>query len=170
MLLASAFAQASSFCLNEAMENPNVDYEKDVSVQSKILVQRKTLGFSDPARSQMPAQNPVHTNRIVNEPTSQNNEEDVQTMDITEPEQNKMKNTIVVEGCKLNGSLFNGTVNFSEAKIKIFQDGLGINTDLLASVKISFNNLSALNNTIELSWLNLSLNSFKIKCKSLLLT
>ena len=32
------------------------------------------------------------------------------------------------------------------------------------------NRLSALNNTIELSWLNLSLNSFKIKCKSLLLT
>ena len=32
------------------------------------------------------------------------------------------------------------------------------------------NRLSALNNTIELSWLNLSLNSYKIKCKSLLLT
>ena len=103
MLLTSAFAQTYSFCRNEAMENPNVDYEKDVSVQSKILVQRKTPGFSYPARSQMPAQNSVHMNRIVNEPTSQNNEEDLQTMDITEPEpeQNKMKNTIVVEGCKL---------------------------------------------------------------------
>ena len=32
------------------------------------------------------------------------------------------------------------------------------------------NRLSALHNTIELSWLNLSLNSYKIKCKSLLLT
>ena len=32
------------------------------------------------------------------------------------------------------------------------------------------NRLSALNNIVELSWLNLSLNSFKIKCKSLLLT
>ena len=31
------------------------------------------------------------------------------------------------------------------------------------------NRLSALNNTIELAWLNLSLNSFKIKCKELLL-
>ena len=36
-------------------------------------------------------------------------------------------------------NLFNGTVNFSEAKIKIFKDGLGINTDLLASVKNSYN-------------------------------
>ena len=31
------------------------------------------------------------------------------------------------------------------------------------------NRLSALNNTIELSWLNLSIDSFKIKCKELLL-
>ena len=39
----------------------------------------------------------------------------------------------------MNGNHFNGTINFSEAKIKIFQDGLGINMDLLASVRISFN-------------------------------
>ena len=32
------------------------------------------------------------------------------------------------------------------------------------------NRLSALNNTIELSWLNESLNSFKIKCKELFLS
>ena len=32
------------------------------------------------------------------------------------------------------------------------------------------NRFSALNNTIELNWLNLSLNSFKIKCKAMILT
>ena len=35
--------------------------------------------------------------------------------------------------------LFNGTVNFSVAKIKIFQDGLGLDANLLSSVKINFN-------------------------------
>ena len=39
----------------------------------------------------------------------------------------------------MNGKQFIGTVNFSEAKIKIFQDGLGLNAGLLGTVKISFN-------------------------------
>ena len=45
-------------------------------------------------------------------------------MDDSEPssdqDQEMMTNTITVECQKLNGQLFNGTVNFSEAKTKIF--------------------------------------------------
>ena len=40
---------------------------------------------------------------------------------------------------KLNGRIFNGTVNFNEAKVKIFQVGLGLDTGLLSSVKFTFN-------------------------------
>ena len=54
-------------------------------------------------------------------------------------ERNQLRDTITVECQKLNGRLFNGTVNFSEAKVKIFQAGLGLETGLLRSVKISFN-------------------------------
>ena len=54
-------------------------------------------------------------------------------------DQNMMKDTITVECQKLNGRIFNGTVNFSEAKSKIFRDGLGLDTGLLGTVKISFN-------------------------------
>ena len=50
-----------------------------------------------------------------------------------------MKDTITVECNKLNGKLFNGTVNFSEAKTKIFQDGLGLDANLLSTVQIKFN-------------------------------
>ena len=50
-----------------------------------------------------------------------------------------MKDTITVECQKLSGKPFNGTVNYSEAKIKVFQDGLGLDANLLGSVKISFN-------------------------------
>ena len=77
--------------------------------------------------------------RIETEPT---NKEDVMAMDESEPEprsdQNKMENTITVECQNFNGRLFNGTVNFSEAKVKIFQDDLGLDVGLPEAVKISF--------------------------------
>ena len=50
-----------------------------------------------------------------------------------------MRNSLTVECHKLNGKLFIGTVNFSESKTKIFIDGLRLDTNLLESVKISFN-------------------------------
>ena len=50
-----------------------------------------------------------------------------------------MRETITVECQKLNGTEYKGTVNFSEDKIKIFQVGLGLDTGLLGSVKITFN-------------------------------
>ena len=65
----------------------------------------------------MPAQNPEIINRI----------EEV------------MKDIITVECRKLNGKLFNGTVNYSEAKTKIFKDGLGLDPNLLGTVRINFN-------------------------------
>ena len=87
----------------------------------------------------MPAQNSVLGSRIETEPT---NKKDVMAMDESEPEprsdQNKMENTITVECQNFNGRLFNGTVNFSEAKVKIFQDGLGLDVGLPEAVKISF--------------------------------
>ena len=48
-----------------------------------------------------------------------------------------MRNVITVECQKLNGKSFIGTVNFSEAKTKIFQDGIGLDAGLLESVKLS---------------------------------
>ena len=51
----------------------------------------------------------------------------------------KMRDIITVECHKLNGGHFIGTVNFSEAKKKIFQDGLGLDADLLERVRINFN-------------------------------
>ena len=159
---------------NEAMENPPDDVsnnvnKEDVTVRFKMPAQRGSPDTSDPARFYVPAQNPGCINRVENVTSGGSGgngyEEGIEKMDDSEPEpgheyesgaeQNNMKNIIIVECQKLNGILFNGTINFSEAKIKIFKDGLGLDTALLATVRISF---------------NLSLNSFKIKCKSLLLT
>ena len=56
-----------------------------------------------------------------------------------EEEQHLMKDIITVECQKLNGKIFNGSVNFSKAKIKVVQDGLGLNPGLLGSVKIIHN-------------------------------
>ena len=50
-----------------------------------------------------------------------------------------MRDSITIECQKLNGKLFNGTVNFSEVKIKMFEDGLGLDAGLLETVKINFN-------------------------------
>ena len=153
---------------NEAMENPPDDNDvlnganananangEDVNVRFKMPPQRGSPDTSDPARFHMPAQNPgcinSNRNRIENVTSNgngnedPNTEEEIETMDVSEPgpesgfEQNKMKDIIIVECQKLNGALFNGTINFSEAKIKIFKDGLGLDTALLAKVKILFN-------------------------------
>ena len=69
-----------------------------------------------------------------------------------EEEQHLMKDIITVECQKLNGKISNGTVNFSEAKIKVFQDGLGLNTGLLGSVKITYNKCPIITYTIPLTW------------------
>ena len=50
-----------------------------------------------------------------------------------------MRDVITVECQKLKGKQFIGTVNYSEAKIKIFQDGLGLDAGLLGTVRITFN-------------------------------
>ena len=50
-----------------------------------------------------------------------------------------VKNTVTVECQKLNGKPFNGTVNFSEAKTKVFQNGLGLDANQLSTVQINFN-------------------------------
>ena len=86
----------------------------------------------------------------------------VEDMDDSEPSTNQemMTNTITVECQKLNGKPFIGTVNFSEAKNKIFKDGLGLDVGLLDVVKISFS---------KYEWLNESYESFKVKCKNVLL-
>ena len=47
-----------------------------------------------------------------------------------------MRDIIIVECQKLNGDDFKGTVNYSEAKAKIFQAGLGLNPSLLDTVKM----------------------------------
>ena len=49
------------------------------------------------------------------------------------------KNTITVECQKLNGKTFHGSVNYSETKVKIFQDGLGLDPNILDCVKIAYN-------------------------------
>ena len=50
-----------------------------------------------------------------------------------------MRDIIVIECQKINNKYYTGCVNYSEAKTKIFQNGLGLNPDLLSAVKISFN-------------------------------
>ena len=143
---------------NEAMENPsddelNVNHEEDAPVQSKMPAERRTPSPSvqkdgaarfimpaerrtpgpsvqeeeEAARFQMPAQNPDHRNRVANESTNHIHNEEL------------WKDTITVRCHKLNGKPFNGTVNFSEAKTKVFQNGLGLDANLLSTVHVSYN-------------------------------
>ena len=51
----------------------------------------------------------------------------------------KFKSHITVECPRMNESHFIGTLNYSEAKEKIFSVGLGLTPDLLRSVKMTFN-------------------------------
>ena len=115
---------------------------------------RRTPGPSGPARFQMSAQNPNHGVEIENENeiTNQSLEENMDENgegggrdESSEDDQLVLKNIITVECQKLNGKTFHGTVNYSEAKIKIFQDGLGLDPSLLDCVKITFNKCPVIN-------------------------
>ena len=100
------------------------------SVQYTMLAERRSTDPSGAARFPMPAQNP--DNGIEMEQSNQVHHEDAE-------EQEGMKDTITIECRKLNDKPFLGTVNFSEAKLKNFQDGLGLNSCLLNGVNITFN-------------------------------
>ena len=127
------------------MENP----PDDVTVRFKMPAQRGSPDTSDPARFHVPAQNPA--NRIgedemdeMDEDGAHNGESDGDEdmpgeAGEDDNDEIMMRDVITVECQKLNGRQFIGTVNFSEAKVKIFQDGLGLDAGLLGTVKITFN-------------------------------
>ena len=50
-----------------------------------------------------------------------------------------LRDVLTIECQKLNGEDFKGTITYTEATVKIFQQGLGLSTDILHSVKMSFN-------------------------------
>ena len=68
-----------------------------------------------------------------------------------------MRDMLNIECFKMNQDSFNGNISYTEANVKINQQKLGLETD----------NLHALNRKIQFDWLNLSLNSFKLKSKHL---
>ena len=53
----------------------------------------------------------------------------------------KMRDVLTVECYKINESDFKGTINYSEAKEKIFMEELGLPVQLLHSLKMSYTNL-----------------------------
>ena len=92
------------------------------------------------ARFPMPAQNPANgIDEEANLLQEDVMDEDGADMEENENDENMMRDVITVECKKLNGKPFIGTVNYSETKIKVFQDGLGLDTKLLGTVKIGFN-------------------------------
>ena len=133
------------------MENP-FDEDEDLPGPDrfKMPAERGTSGPSvngandedESARFPMPARNP---DPGIGNKTENETQIDEEAMDETEevasdPGINSMKDVITVKCQKLNGKSFIGTVNFSEAKTKIYKDGLGLDVGLLDTVKISFNN------------------------------
>ena len=50
-----------------------------------------------------------------------------------------LRDVLTVECLKLNGEDFKGTITYTEATMKIFQQGLGLSASILHSVKMSFN-------------------------------
>ena len=108
------------------MENPICEegVDEDESARFLMPAQRRTPGPSDSARFIMPAENPSH-GVVIENGGEGNNETFDEIMDEDGDganEQNSLKDVITVECHKLNGKVFNGTVNYSEAKIKIFQE------------------------------------------------
>ena len=121
---------------NESMENP-VDEDGELGA-ARFLMPAQRGATSTSVNAPVNKSNPIdetYDDRMdeggegADEATDEGNENEV----------NLMRDVITVECQKFNGNQFIGTVNYSEAKIKIFQDGLGLDAGLLGTVKISFN-------------------------------
>ena len=56
------------------------------------------------------------------------------------PIESMLKSTISVECYKMNESTFRGTINYTEAKEKIFMKSLNLSPNLLSTVKMTFKN------------------------------
>ena len=136
---------------DETLMNASGRDGDDAAARFPVPAQRGTPSPSgdESAQSQMLVQNRV--NRIEPKTINQNfdevMDEDKAVDGANGFEQNLMRNVITVECQKLNGKSFIGTVNYSEAKIKIFQDGMGLDVGLLETVKIHFNNVSVQSNS-----------------------
>ena len=50
-----------------------------------------------------------------------------------------MRDVITIECQKINGEEFKGTITYTEATVKIFQQGLGLTNEILHAVKMLFN-------------------------------
>ena len=50
-----------------------------------------------------------------------------------------LRDVLTVECLKLNGDDFKGTITYTEATVKIFQQELGLSSEILHAVKMSFN-------------------------------
>ena len=57
---------------------------------------------------------------------------------VTDKPKGPMRDVLTVECSKLNDEEFKGTVTYTEAKEKIFMEALGLNADLLHSLKFGF--------------------------------
>ena len=140
---------------NEAMENPGGDEgdggvgvevggKDEVAARFLMPARRGTPGSSESVRFPTPVWNPEYRDRVVNE------------------DEDSMKDTITVKCHKLNGKLFNGTVNFSEAKTKVFQNGLGLDASLLSTVQLNFNKCPVITFKLK-SKINVETNLFTMK-------
>ena len=97
----------------------------------------------EPSHSKIRARDENNVDNVNNESVDENEDFDIfnnEAMENPDPnlgapggpsgaidDHSQVKDTITV----LNGELFTGTVNYSEAKIKIFKDGLGLDVGLL---------------------------------------
>ena len=50
-----------------------------------------------------------------------------------------LRDVLTIECQKMNGEDFKGTISYTEATVKIFQQELGFSIDIIHSVKMSFN-------------------------------
>ena len=145
----------------------------------------------------MPTQNPWSrignemSNHITGEKMDEDEHEagDEVANGVSESDDTSMRDVITVECQYLNGKKFIGTVTFSEAKTKIFKEGLGLDADLLETLKIGFNKCPVINfklkskinvrKSIKNQQMNFTrtyhskgefkTDTFKVKCKQLLL-
>ena len=92
---------------------------------------------------------PMQCGNDVNDENEENNEND-ENASI-----NILRDTISVSCLRLNKSAFRGTINYTEAKNKIFEKGLGLQPNLLCSVKMTFKDYPTvhfkLNNKINIA-------------------
>ena len=119
---------------NESDEENGMELDENSSEEENSAAVRGNTAFQNTFRNEAVTETDSIVAVVPPSPIQLGN----RSIFLTERPEGGMRDVITVECQKINGEDFRGTITYTEATLKIFQNKLGLPNDILHSVKMSF--------------------------------